>query len=104
MEISRSNVSGGGGSGGALDDSFSSFRTELLSPAAQAVVDQSSSSASWRLNISEFRLPERSRSSSDHHTFSVRRLLPTPSMYVYIYIYYIPLFTCLYNVLNLSTL
>ncbi|XP_009593111.1 metal tolerance protein 9 [Nicotiana tomentosiformis] len=78
MEISRSNVSGGGGSGGALDDSFSSFRTELLSPAAQAVVDQSSSSASWRLNISEFRLPERSRSSSDHHSFSVRRLLPTP--------------------------
>ncbi|XP_055809159.1 metal tolerance protein 9 isoform X1 [Solanum dulcamara] len=75
MEISRSNV-GGGSNDGPLYDSF---RTELLSPAAQAVVDQiqSSSSASWRLNVSEFHLPERRRS-SDHHYFSVRRLLPTP--------------------------
>ncbi|KAH0719659.1 metal tolerance protein 9-like [Solanum tuberosum] len=75
MEISRSNV-GGGSNDGPL---FDSFRTELLSPAAQAVVDQiqSSSSASWRLNVSEFHLPEQRRS-SDHHSFSVRRLLPTP--------------------------
>lgn len=75
MEISLSNV-GGGSNDGPL---FDSFRTELLSPAAQAVVDQiqSSSSASWRLNVSEFHLPEQRRS-SDHHSFSVRRLLPTP--------------------------
>ncbi|XP_055809160.1 metal tolerance protein 10 isoform X2 [Solanum dulcamara] len=70
MEISRSNV-GGGSNDGPLYDSF---RTELLSPAAQAVVDQiqSSSSASWRLNVSEFHLPERRRS-SDHHYFSGNR-------------------------------
>ncbi|KAK4363959.1 hypothetical protein RND71_015317 [Anisodus tanguticus] len=75
MEMSRINIGGGDGSNdGPL---FDSFRTELLSPAAQAVVDQtSSSSASWRLNVSEFRLPE--RHSSDHHSFIVRRLLPTP--------------------------
>ncbi|TMX04060.1 hypothetical protein EJD97_011760 [Solanum chilense] len=74
MEISRSNV-GGGSNDGPL---FDSFRTELLSPAAQAVVEQiqSSSSASWRLNVSEFHLPEQRR--PDPRCFSVRRLLPTP--------------------------
>ncbi|KAJ8534377.1 hypothetical protein K7X08_016105 [Anisodus acutangulus] len=73
--MSRSNVSGvDGRNDGPL---FNSFRTELLSPAAQAVMDQSSSSsASWMLNVSEFCLPE--RRSSDHHSFIVRRLLPTP--------------------------
>lgn len=75
MESSGSNVVGGSNEGPLYD----SFRTELLSPAAQAVVDQIQSS--WRLNVNEFHLPE-CRRSSDHHWFSVRRLLPTPSMYM----------------------
>ncbi|XP_059300987.1 metal tolerance protein 9-like [Lycium ferocissimum] len=73
MEMSRSSNVSGGGVGSNDGPLFDSFRTELLSPAA---VDHESSSSSWRLKVSEFRLPE--RRSSDHHSFSVRRLLPTP--------------------------
>lgn len=63
--ISRSN----GGSGGG-----DSFRTELLSPAAQSVVDHSMSLGStWKLNTSDFHLPQ--HRSYDHQTFSFLHLL-----------------------------
>nr|XP_033511262.1 metal tolerance protein 10-like [Nicotiana tomentosiformis] len=65
MEISRSNESV------TLDDSF---RTELLSPAAQAVVDHSMSlGPTWKLNTTDFHLPQ--LRSSDHQSFSFLRLL-----------------------------
>ncbi|KAK3025087.1 hypothetical protein RJ639_044327 [Escallonia herrerae] len=55
-----------------------SFRAELLSPpppdAADSVADQP---PSWRLNINEFRLPERRRSSD--HSSRFRRLLRPPT-------------------------
>ncbi|XP_016544587.1 metal tolerance protein 10 isoform X2 [Capsicum annuum] len=72
MEMNRSNVSG------AINDGplYDSFRTELLSPAAQAAVDRDQIQSSWKLNASEFHLPE--RRSPDCNSFSVRRLLPTP--------------------------
>ncbi|XP_015060786.1 metal tolerance protein 9-like [Solanum pennellii] len=60
--ISRSN----GGSGGG-----DSFRTELLSPAAQSVVDHSMST--WKLNTSDFHLPQ--HRSYDHHSFNFLHLL-----------------------------
>ncbi|XP_055801392.1 metal tolerance protein 9-like [Solanum dulcamara] len=64
--ISRSN----GGSGGGDD----SFRTELLSPAAQSIVDHSMSLGStWKLNTSDFHLPQ--HRSYDHQSFSFFRLL-----------------------------
>ncbi|KAJ8568401.1 hypothetical protein K7X08_027934 [Anisodus acutangulus] len=64
--ISRSN----GGSGGG-----DSFRTELLSPAAQSVVDHSMSlgSSTWKLNTSDFHLPQ--HRSYDHQSFTFLRLL-----------------------------
>ncbi|KAF3623298.1 Metal tolerance protein 10 [Capsicum annuum] len=72
MEMNRSNVSG------AINDGplYDSFRTELLSPAAQAAVDRDQIQSSWKLNASEFHLPE--RRSPGCNSFSVRRLLPTP--------------------------
>lgn len=64
--ISRSN----GGSGGGDD----SFRTELLSPAALSIVDHSMSLGStWKLNTSDFHLPQ--HRSYDHQSFSFLRLL-----------------------------
>lgn len=63
--ISHSN----GGSGGG-----DSFRTELLSPAAQSVVDHSMSLGStWKLNTSDFHLPQ--HRSYDHQSFSFLCLL-----------------------------
>ncbi|CAA0815482.1 Metal tolerance protein 10 [Striga hermonthica] len=56
-----------GGSGGCARDS----RRELLGGGAADIEDGESS---WRLNISEFRLPERD-ADHRHHAFSVRRLL-----------------------------
>lgn len=60
-------------------DSFECSRRELLSPlpptnpSGPEELDDSSSSASWKLNINEFRLPQRG-SSYDHPLFSFRRL------------------------------
>uniref|UniRef100_A0A3Q7J549 Uncharacterized protein n=1 Tax=Solanum lycopersicum TaxID=4081 RepID=A0A3Q7J549_SOLLC len=51
-----------------------SFRTELLSPAAQSVVDHSMSLGStWKLNTSDFHLPQ--HRSYDHHSFNFLHLL-----------------------------
>lgn len=66
-------------------DSFECSRRELLSPlpptnpSGPEELDDSSSSASWKLNINEFRLPQRG-SSYDHPLFSFRRLC-APSNY-----------------------
>ncbi|KAL2495724.1 Metal tolerance protein 10 [Forsythia ovata] len=52
-----------------------SFRTELLG-AEVSTAEEDCRESSWRLNINEFRLPE--RDSDNHHNFSFRRLLRSP--------------------------
>lgn len=72
LAISQSMVKGGAG----VSESF----RELLGVADTEA--EGIGESSWRLNINEFRLPE--RNSDNRHKFSFGRLLRSPSTYIFL--------------------